>query len=267
MEASGKAQPAALTRPPRAFPGTRRAFTLIELLVVIAIIAVLAALLLPALQSARTRALASYCISNLRQFGIALNMYERDNKQFPRYNDFNYSLPVYARLWYGKLFAGEYLSGAPGTYGAPQHDVLFCPESTHSLTHADPENYAAYNGGISYGMNIALALDYYGTRGATWKDSDFVSVEQPSFTILVVDATKYHGTTHFGSSYTYPFSRASATPGDDGCAWPRHAGVCNTLWVDGHVTGVRAVDPERPESLYHPDALSTLYGDPDYWNH
>ena len=70
---------------------SNRKFTLIELLVVIAIIAILAAMLLPALTSARASAMSASCISNLKQLGLAANLYSDDN------ND--YILPPHSRYF------------------------------------------------------------------------------------------------------------------------------------------------------------------------
>jgi prepilin-type N-terminal cleavage/methylation domain-containing protein len=118
----------------------RFGFTLIELLVVIAIIAILAAMLLPALAKAKQTAYKAQCGSNLKQWGIAVTMYAGDfADSFPdcgavsAANSPAYFGPGWVALNFTNLYNAYLYKNRPGTTATgirSQNDVLYCPTDT-----------------------------------------------------------------------------------------------------------------------------------------
>ena len=108
--------------------GRRRAFTLIELLVVMGIIAILAAMLMPALQRAREAARRTSCLNNLKQMGAGLAMWKNDHGQIPQSDNCSYWHHAADCVWCGSgypswayLYPG-YVSAAE-TYLCPSEDT------------------------------------------------------------------------------------------------------------------------------------------------
>lgn len=136
-----------------------RGFTLIELLVVIAVIAVLMAVLLPALAAARKQAASRVCQSNIRQLGLAMNLYTQDNgDKTMKFTDNR------GEYWFHQLApflsASQYKNNPEGHLRAMQ--VAFCPlakgqkrtEASYWGTATKAWRFLGGEGG--YGLNLWL---------------------------------------------------------------------------------------------------------------
>jgi len=234
--------------------GHRGGFTLIELLVVIAIIAILAAILFPVFAAARESARNASCISNLKQLGLASQMYSGDNKE--RFVPGSSGSWDDASLWWVRL--DPYIKQLSKTSPAALESlkgVYLCPSApklpANLSNFARCYGYNAYylggspNGSIPNPDNPGISLPGTNPTLSTG------AVTNPSSTVLFMEIWRFDGTAKqsypkgHGSAFCYP-PVLVASVANPNYGWPpgRHRGKTNVIMCDSHVQSFKCAPPE-----------------------
>jgi len=225
----------------------RRGFTLIELLTVIAIIAVLSAILIPAISSVRKKSNATAGVSNLRNIGISLKLYATENQNsYPMVaisaDDWNNAHPndqVGASQSWTKLLR-DYLPQQGPSKTARENEIFVCPNANYLDETGSP--YGIDETARTYSATEAL----YGIRRLSKslsydsKSSRRVNtIDDPATTILVIDAKQngssaacYSGTQWSKASVDLSVNETGSTTYID---FRQPGNTTHMLYADGHV--------------------------------
>ena len=190
----------------------KRAFTLVELLVVISIIALLLAVLMPALQKARRQGQDVVCKSQIRQLGLATMLYAQDNE---------FAMPTYDSKWYTNVIS-KYL-GTP-IVDNPQalaKTILHCPGAPRTIKNPNPFDKTPWVVGLSYAIN---GWNYYNNGS---QKGEFLKLNPPHRHLLFIDSIVW----------SYVILDADIDTRIMQAAY--HNNKSNVAYADGHVSPIR----------------------------